>query len=460
MEKVVGSCEVERVMDVELQILKHLKRSPRPTVSVIDKYCWAYNDLFSDVRSYECFKYLHQGIISPIKRKSLPEIAKVVGVSSSQSLHHFLAYSPWSVEELSKRRLTLTKEALKEQRIKLVIDETGDRKKGKKTDYVARQYLGSVGKIDNGIVSVNAYGIYENITFPLLFKIFKPKGTLKENDSYKTKIELASSIVAELIEFGFNIELVLADSLYGEANSFIRTLDKYNLPWVLAIRSNHGVWLSAEEKVRANKWCKFERIFSDQKSDTRYIREIIYGKRNKRTYWQITTDPQIMPENSTSFVMTNIQTTRSKMKKTLGNLYGLRTWIEYGFRQCKQELGWTNYRFTNFQEINKWWEIIFSAYWMVSSHDKAFHDLNQSQALSNSNITSKESVTDFTFHSQWSHKGGWKTTLNNLRLVIQPSILFWMIIPWLDIFPNRSLLVGFHQLISVMNQFYFYFPDG
>ena len=33
-----------------------------------------------------------------------------------------------------------------------------------------------------------------------------------------------------------------------------------------------------------------------------------------------------------------------------------------------------------------------------------------------------------------------------------------MIIPWLDIFPNRHLLLGFHQLISTMNQFYFYFP--
>jgi hypothetical protein len=42
-------------MDVELQILKHLKRSPRPTVSVVDKYCSAYNDLFSDVRSYVAF---------------------------------------------------------------------------------------------------------------------------------------------------------------------------------------------------------------------------------------------------------------------------------------------------------------------------------------------------------------------------------------------------------------------
>ena len=146
-------------MDVELQILKHLKRNPQPTVALIDKYCWDYNDLFSDVRSYECFKYLHQGIISPIKRKSLPEIAKEVGVYSPQSLHHFISNSPWSVEKLRAKRLSITLEALRENKFTLIIDETGDRNKGNKTDYVARQYLGSVGKIDKGIVSVNAYGV-------------------------------------------------------------------------------------------------------------------------------------------------------------------------------------------------------------------------------------------------------------------------------------------------------------
>ena len=351
---------------------------------------------------------------------------------------------------MRSRRLNLTRKVLGNQEITLVIDETGDRKKGKKTDYVARQYLGSVGKIDNGIVSVNAYGVYENITFPLMFRVFKPKGTLKENDAYKTKIKLASSIVAELVEFGFKIKLVLADSLYGEASSFIQTLDQYKLPWVLAIRSNHGVWLPREQKVRANKWCKFTRIFSDQKYETRYIREIIYGKRNKKTYWEITTDPKTMPPNSTSFVMTNLQLSRSQMKKTLGNLYGLRTWVEYGFRQCKQELGWTHYRFTNFQEIEKWWEIIFSAYWMISSHSKVLCDLTQMQ----------KSAVNFSFHPQWSGKSGWKTTLNNLRLIIQPTIVFWMIIPWLDVFPNRSLVLGFHRLIAAMNQFSFYLPDG
>ncbi len=30
----------------------------------------------------------------------------------------------------------------------------------------------------------------------------------------------------------------------------------------------------------------------------------------------------------------------------IGNLYGLRTWIEYGFKQCKDQLGWADYRVT------------------------------------------------------------------------------------------------------------------
>ena len=154
-------------MDVELQVRKHLARDAQPTVALVDEYCAEYKDIFKEVRNYECFKYLHLGIMSPLKRKSLPEIAKVVSIKSAQSLHHFLAQSGWSVNELKRRRLNKIKKTLNGQPITVVVDETGDRKKGKKTDYVARQYLGSVGKIDNGIVSVNAYGVYANITFPL-----------------------------------------------------------------------------------------------------------------------------------------------------------------------------------------------------------------------------------------------------------------------------------------------------
>jgi SRSO17 transposase len=36
-------------------------------------------------------------------------------------------------------------------------------------------------------------------------------------------------MIIELIESGFNIELVLADSLYGESSQFMRKLAEYNL---------------------------------------------------------------------------------------------------------------------------------------------------------------------------------------------------------------------------------------
>ncbi len=233
---------------------------------------------------------------------------------------------------------------------------------------------GSVGKIDRGIVSVNAYGVYKNITFPLMFKIFKPKGTLKENDQYKTTIELASEIITELINFGFNIELVLADSLYGESSSFIRTLDKYKLPWILAIRSNHGVWMPSGQEVRANKWCKFQRTFSNQTSEIRYIREMI-----------------------------------------------------------------------------------MSGYLMISLNTQPFLSL---QLENNAKTERFNSSASLSTHPQWSYGNGWKNVLNNLRLIIQPTLLLCLLSPWLDIFPNTSLCSGFNDLIHGINQLQPFFSSA
>ncbi len=164
-----------------------------------------------------------------------------------------------------------------------------------------------------------------------------------------------------------------------------------------------------------------------------------------------------MPEKSTSFIMNNLQETRSKMKKTLGNLYRLRTWVEYGFWQCKQELDWTDYRFTKFNEINKWWEIIMSAYLMISLNTQAFLFLNSSKLINH-----QESKTEFDWasHSQWNHQTGWKNVLNNVRLIIQPTLLLWLIFPWLEVYPNSDLLLGFHRLINTMNQFQSFFLSG
>jgi SRSO17 transposase len=86
------------------------------------------------VRSFEAFKYLHLGLVAPLARKSLPAIAKAVGLPNEQGLLHLLTDAPWNVEALRYQRLSLILEQLHGQPLVLVIDDTGDRKKGKTTD--------------------------------------------------------------------------------------------------------------------------------------------------------------------------------------------------------------------------------------------------------------------------------------------------------------------------------------
>ena len=423
-------------------------RPAQPTVQFVDSYCQLYQNLFPEVRSFENFKYLHVGMISEIKRKTLPAIAlravaepiaKIVGLNNEQSLHHFLTRSPWSVKELRRKRLEVILNILEGRSIILIIDETGDKKKGQSTDYVKRQYIGNLGKIESGIVAVTAYGYLEGITFPLTFEAFKPKGTLKESDKYKTKPQIAGEMIEELQQLGFKFELVLADSLYGESDvNFISILHKFKLKYLVAIRSNHGVWLPKGQKVRRNNWRKFERIFSDGSTETRYIREIIFGKRRQQQFWQITTDIDTLPDNSTWYVMTYIPQVKYQ---EIGNLFGIRTWVEYGLKQSKNELGWADFRVTNYPQIEKWWEIVMSAYLMVSLHSDRFNK-------------SLSSIPDkFIEHELWDFKQGWKNLLNNLHLIIQPFIYFNLIKRWLKVFPIPQLSLGFPRLIALMNLF-------
>jgi len=142
---------------------------------------------------------------------------------------------------------------LQGRKLTLVIDETGDRKKGRSTDYVKRQYIGNLGKVENGIVSIDAYGVIDNITFPLTFEVFKPQARLKRDDCHQSKPKIAAAMVPWLCDFGFEFERVLADSEYSESgSSFVAKLHQLKLPYVLAIRSNHAMWLPKDQHIRAN----------------------------------------------------------------------------------------------------------------------------------------------------------------------------------------------------------------
>src|SRR5258708_31335469 len=145
-------------------------RPATSTVAFIEQYCASYRALFHNVRHFEQFAALHLGLLAETRRKSLPRLGKTVH-ADPQALHHFLAHAEWSVEALHRRRLELLRQAVGDTPFVLCLDETGDRKKGHTTDYVASQYIGNLHTLANGVVSVTAYGVlaarHHNLPAPL-----------------------------------------------------------------------------------------------------------------------------------------------------------------------------------------------------------------------------------------------------------------------------------------------------
>jgi SRSO17 transposase len=426
-------------------------RPATPTVAFIDQYCAQYRRLFHNVRHFEQFTALHLGLLAETRHKSLPRLGKTVH-ADPQALHHFLANADWSVEAVRTKRLELLRQALGDTPFILCLDETGDRKKGHTTDYVAHQYIGNLHTLANGVVSVNAYGVLGTTTFPLLFRVFKPQTRLKAGDVSTSKPHLAIAIVEELVALGFRFSVVLADSLYGESGEFTSALHRLGLQYVVALRSNHSVWLLPGQRVRQTRWRPFDRVFTDGSTEQRFIRETIFGTRQPIRYFQITTDPKTLPPETTWDLMTNLP---GKIEQTVGNTFGLRTWIEYGFKHAKDDLGWADYRVTDYAAIARWWELVMSAYTLVSLQSPDFAALGHVAAASPA-AAEPPATTALDAHPAWDTGTGWKSHLNNLRLLLQPYVCACVLLPWLPLVPlphAHSVQTGFTALASLVNAF-------
>ncbi len=266
-------------------------RDAAPTVAFIDEYCAQYRSVFHNVRHFEQFTPLELGLLAETKRKSLPRLAKTVQ-ADPQALHHFLANAEWSVEELRAMRLRAAAPGAAGAPFILCIDETGDRKKGKTTDYAAHQYIGNLHTLANGVVSVNAYGVLGTVTFPLPSASSSPGRASSRAMSTRASRSSRSSWSRSWLALGFRFSVVLADSLYGESGEFIARL----APAGAALRGRDplqpwGLDASRASACASTRWRPFERVFTDGSSEQRYPRETVFGPRRAIRYFQITTDP-------------------------------------------------------------------------------------------------------------------------------------------------------------------------
>ncbi len=115
--------------------------------------------------------------------------------------------------------------------------------------------------------------------------------------------------------------------------------------------------------------------------------------------------------------------------------------IEYGFKHIKNELGWADHRLTGYSAIERWWELVFSAYLMVSLQTLVL-------AAPGDGVVNGSAASS---HAWWDAGRGWKHTLNNLRLLIQPFCAACLLLPWLTVFPVPGLMDGLQCLVTCIN---------
>lgn len=278
----------------------------------------------------------------------------------------------------------------------------------------------------------------DNVSVPLACARYKPKTCLKPGDVFRTKPELALDLIEQLLALGLHFDVVLADTVYGEHHGFVSALEQLGVHYVVAIRSTHGVWMDARQRIRTTPWRPFERVFSDGSSQERYLQETIFGRRRSVRSFQITTDPVRRPPESTWQLMTNLP---GKMEYSVGNTFGLRTWIEYGFKQAKDELGWADFRLTDAASIERWWELVLCAYLFVSLQAPVFA------------APETASPTTTLPHPAWTEDISWKHRLDNLRLLLQPFICACLLLPWLRVYPLPHLTAGLADLCALMNTY-------
>jgi hypothetical protein len=380
------------------------KRQPAaPAPGPLEAYAAQFDDLFAQRSQREGFRRYLEGLLLPAERPKtltgLANTAPVVGAQHprAQGLQWFLSESTWAPDTVNDRRLALLRAdpaTAPDGRGVLVIDEHGDRKWGHKTAHVGRQYLANLGKTDNGVVSVTSLWADERVYWPVAYEPYTPAHHFergKGDPAFRTKLAIAQELVGAAVAAGVPFRAVVADSFYGEDEGFRQALVGLEVGYVLALKPSHS-WWQLEGTVGAlwqvaegagwrgagapGAWAKVVRTFRDGHAETWWALEVEagpYGPRRGLRAVVATTDPATLPERSTWYLATNLPAPGSARAREAGappaadlaevvRLYGLRMWVEQGYKQTKHALGWSQYQVRGDVAIRRHWQLVCCAF--------------------------------------------------------------------------------------------------
>lgn len=388
-----------------------------PAPGPLEDYSQRFDDLFAKLNQRQALRRYLEGLLLPMERnKTLTALANtepIVGAqhASAQKLQWFLSESSWDPALVNRRRLELLMEdsaTAPSAQGALVIDETGDRKWGDKTAHVGRQYLGSIGKVENGVVSVHSLWADERRYYPLEVEPYTPAHWFaggKADAAFRTKPQIALELVQRAVQTQVPFRAVVADSFYGENAGFVQGLEQLELGYVLALKPSHAWWHPQEEigsvaevarlapwqRKAPGAWQRLIRRFRGGRQEEWWALEGKagpYGPGRGQRLVIVTTDPLTLPELTTWYLVTNLPTPEQEQVRNhslpaaslaeVVRLYGLRVWVEQSYKQVKNSLGWAHYQVRSDLAIRRHWQLVCCAFsfcwWAAEGRDALIRD--------------------------------------------------------------------------------------
>ena len=195
------------------------------------------------------------GLLTEHPNKNCDTIAQVVPGTSEQSLQGLLTAMAWDEDDLNRQRVERMLELPSEGDGVLIFDDTGFAKQGKCSVGVARQYSGTLGKVGNCQVTVNAHYAERTCAWPIATRLYLPmewasdparRTTAKvpEDITFKTKPEIALDLLDQAKAWGVRWACLTSDADYGDNPNFLEGLEKRRERYVVAVRCDFAVALS------------------------------------------------------------------------------------------------------------------------------------------------------------------------------------------------------------------------
>jgi SRSO17 transposase len=361
--------------------------TPAAMPPCFQKWCKRFDNLLKTPAQKREFKNYIGGLLGESKRKNLSQMASdSVGVTYHK-LHHFLTEATWSAEKINERRLQVMNQCRQtkiERGFSLIVDDSGHRKSGNFTAGVGRQYIGEIGKTENGNVVVTTHLYDGRKSLPLDLELYQHANSLplgKKDEEFKKKPEIALRLIDKSLNRGYIPGIVLIDGGYGNNTSFLMELEKRKLKYLGGLAKNRKVKVvnSSEfsEEIRLDKLAELlpEQAFHQT--------EINLGK--PKAVWIATIEVEIsrlegrrkiaIVMNASTFseaedidyFITNVEPSIVTSQWVV-DTYSQRNWVEVFYREAKGWLGLKEYQVRERKSLKRHFILVFCAYTFILWH--------------------------------------------------------------------------------------------